>query len=240
LKEQKRYFGLLLVMALVTIIYGSCKPNASVITSSLVQSVNTAPVISTILGATELGTSWEVNLTCIATDIDGDKLNYSWSVENGTLKGAGNQVIWITPDIAGDYTVAVCVTDGKGGEVTASKSYKVATNPYGNETADTTIYLKLEMPSGVVVQESRRVRIWTTSEIQCVVPNIEAKELAYKWSSPVGKLTGNGIADGKASRVGWTSPGVAGSYTVSVTVTDKVGNEAKGEVTFEVLCCSDP
>jgi hypothetical protein len=231
LKQQIRYFSLLLIIALVIIFYASCKPDAT---------ANSAPVAGTILGAAEWKLSSEGNLNCTAYDPDGDKLNYLWSAENGTIKGEGSQVIWVTPDITGDCTITVHVTDGKGGEATASNSFKVVTNPYGNESPDTTIYLNFTIPSGSVVHESRRARIWTTSEIQCVVQNSDANELTYKWSSPVGKLSGNGIAEGKASRVGWTSPGVADTYTVGVTVSDKAGNEAKGDVTFEVLCCRDP
>jgi hypothetical protein len=55
--------------------------------------------------------------------------------------------------------------------------------------------------------------------------------------APTGKLAANGLAEGKANRVGWISPGVAGDYKVLVTVTDKSGNSASGEVNFNVYCC---
>jgi hypothetical protein len=239
LKQQNLYFGFAVVIAIVIILYGACKPAAPVNRTYPVPLENRVPVVVSIIGIGEWKPSAEGNLTCDASDPDGDKLNYIWSAENGTIKGEGNQVIWVTPDTTGNYAITVHVTDGKGGEATASKSFKVVTNPYGNDSPDTTIYLKFAMPSGSVVQESRRVRTWTTSEIQCVVKDIEANELTYKWSSPVGKLNGNGIADGKASRAGWTAPGVAGTYTVGVIVTDKAGNEAKGEVVFTALCCRD-
>ena len=149
------------------------------------------------------------------------------------------QVTWVTPDALGEYAITVRATDGKGGEATTTRSFKVVTNPYGNDQPDTTIYLKFTLPSTSMVTESRHPRIWTTSEIQCAVQNRDDSELTYKWSSPVGKLNGNGIAEGKASRVGWIAPGVAGVYTVAVTVTDKAGNESKGEVSFDVFCCKE-
>ena len=239
LKQQKRHFGFAIIAALLIILFVSCKPNASAKTLYPVPSANNAPVVINIIGGSEWKPSVEANLTCYVEDPDGDKLNYIWSVENGTIKGEGNQVIWVTPETTGDYAVTVRVTDGKGGEATARKSFKVLTNPYGNDGPDTTIYLKFAMPSGSVVQETRRLRTWTTLEIQCVVPDIDANELTYKWSSPVGKLNGNGLAEGKASRAGWTAPGVAGTCAVGVTVTDKGGNQAKGEVTFVTLCCRD-
>jgi hypothetical protein len=240
LKQQKGHSGFPIIMAMVIILYGACTPAAPVRTLSPVPSLNSAPVAVSIIGGSEWKPSTEGSVICEASDPDGDKLSYIWSAENGTIKGEGNKVIWVTPDTTGDYAVTVRVIDGKGGEATASKSFKVVSNSYGNDSPDMPIYLKLVIPSGSVVKESRRVRIWTTSEIQCIVQNVDAAELTYKWSSPVGKLNGNDIAAGKASRVGWTSPGVAGTYTVGITVIDKSGNEAKGEVTFEVLCCKDP
>ncbi|MCX6006457.1 MAG: PKD domain-containing protein, partial [Chloroflexi bacterium] len=228
-----------IIIAMMILLCAACKPAAPIITPSSVLPANSAPVIVSIIGIQEWKPSTEGNLTCDASDPDGDKLNYIWTAENGTIKGEGNKVIWVTPDSTGNYAVTVRVTDGKGGEATASKSFKVVTNPYGNDSPDTTIYLKFAMPSTSLVQETRRVRTWTTWEIQCVVQDTDANELTYEWSSPAGKLNGNGLAEGKASRTGWTTPGVAGTYTVSVTITDKAGNKAKGEVTFETLCCRD-
>jgi len=239
LNRLPKPLSFLVIIALVFILYVSCRLPSSTKTPAPVTLLNSAPVAGTILGAREWKPSSEGNLTCTATDPDEDNLNYIWSAENGTIKGEGNQVVWVAPDSTGDYTVSVHVTDGKGGEATASNRFKVVTNPYGNDSPDMTIYLNVTVPSGSVIQEFRRVRTWTTSEIQCNVQNIDAGEVTYRWSSPVGKLSGNGISDGKASRVGWVAPGVASKYTVDVTVTDKEGNESKGKVTFEVLCCRD-
>ena len=79
------------------------------------------------------------------------------------------------------------------------------------------------------------VRVTETREIQCSVENQDLAELTFKWSSPVGKLAGNNLAEGKASRVGWIAPGTPGQYTVGVTVTDKNGRSVKSEVNFDVF-----
>ena len=47
------------------------------------------------------------------------------------------------------------------------------------------------------------------------------------------------LDEGTASRVGWIAPGQKGQYKIAVIVTDKNGNQARGEVNMEVLCCSD-
>ena len=199
--------------------------------------VNHAPVINAIAGALEWKPSSEGKLLCAVTDQDSDTLTYAWSVEKGTIKGSSNEVIWSTPDTIGEYEVMVKVTDGKGGEATTIKKFKVVANPYGNDEPDKTIYLKLNLPSSDQVRESQRVRVWTTSIIECVPQNRELIQLSFKWITNGGKLMAKDLASGKANSVGWISPGAAGKFTVTVTATDNTGNEARGEVTFDVFCC---
>jgi len=129
----------------------------------------------------------------------------------------------------GEYSIRVEVTNNKGVKASFSKTFKVTDNPYNNDTPDTTIYLKLSLPSSTVITEKTSSRIWTTSDIQCVVSGVEPSELTYQWTAPTGKLAGIGLTDGKASRVGWIAPGVSGIYQVSVIVTDKSGNTQAGK-----------
>ena len=65
------------------------------------------------------------DIQCIAEDPDGDELNYIWSATGGTVKGEGAIVEWIVLGAAGDYTVTVRVSDGRGGEAEASMEFKV-------------------------------------------------------------------------------------------------------------------
>ncbi len=55
-------------------------------------------------------------LTCIASDQDGDAVQYKWEAREGTLSGIGNKVSWIAPGKSGNYSVFVVVSDGKGAE----------------------------------------------------------------------------------------------------------------------------
>lgn len=196
-----------------------------------------SPVILDIIGVRE----WEPaqNGTLICGIEDTGNLKYSWSAEGGKITGESKQVSWTAPDAPGDYAISITVTNAEGQQATFRKSFKVTTNPYNNDTADMTIYLKFTLPSDMVVKEKRRLRIWTTAEIECVVEGANESDLTYKWSAPVGKLAGNGLSEGKARKIGWISPGVADHYKVSVTVTDKAGNTASGEVDFDVFCCRE-
>jgi len=197
------------------------------------------PVIKNILGQSEWNPGVESSLLCAASDPDGNPLTYTWIAENGTIKGEGQKVSWVPPGEVGEYDITVKVTNGKGGEASFTRRFPVV-NPEP-PPVDKTIYLKLSIPSTNPVSAQGRIRSFFTAEIQCDVEGRDPAELIYIWSAQGGKLVGTGINEGKASRVGWIAPqGGQDRYTVYVLVADKAGNQAIGEVTFEVLCCKDP
>lgn len=196
------------------------------------------PEITNILGAQEWNPGKENTLLCAARDPDGNPLTYTWSAENGTIKGEGQKVAWLPPDATGDYEISVKVNNGKGGEASFSKRFTV-TDPAPPEV-DKTIYLKLSIPSQNTAIAQGRVRAFFTSEVQCVIEGAQPDELSYTWGVSGGKLMADGLQDGKASRVGWLAPGQGGQYKIAVLVKDKAGNQAMGEVDMEVLCCRDP
>jgi hypothetical protein len=196
------------------------------------------PEIKNILAQREWNPNVESSLLCAASDPDGNPLTYTWIAENGTIKGEGQKVIWVPPGEVGEYEISVKVTNGKGGEATFSKQFAVVNPP--PPPVDKTIYLKLTPPETNVVTASGRVRALFTSEIQCEIPGRDTSEFTYAWAASAGKLMADGLNEGKASRVGWLAPGQGGQYVVGVLVTDKAGNKAIGEVTYEVLCCRDP
>ena len=66
-----------------------------------------------------------VELTAEALDPDGDPLEYRWSCSEGEITGSGPKVTWRAPERDGQYTVAVKVIDGKGGETSGLFSIQV-------------------------------------------------------------------------------------------------------------------
>jgi len=200
--------------------------------------INPQPEINNILGIREWNPNVESSLVCAASDPDGNPLTYTWTAEKGIIKGEGQRVSWVPPGEIGEYEIMVKVTNDKGGEAAFSKRFTVVNPP--PPPVDKTIYLKLAPPATNVVTASGRIRSLYTSEIQCEVPDRDPSEFTYTWAANGGKLMADGLEEGKASRVGWIAPGQGGQYIVGVMVTDKAGNKAIGEVTFEVLCCRDP
>ena len=54
-------------------------------------------------------------IVCMASDPDGDVLDYEWSVDRGEIEGTGHTVTWLSPDEYGKFEITVIVTDGRGG-----------------------------------------------------------------------------------------------------------------------------
>ena len=56
-------------------------------------------------------------LECVASDPDGDRLEYRWTTTGGTIYSEGKTAIWVAPDYLDSFTIGVTVTDGYGTSV---------------------------------------------------------------------------------------------------------------------------
>jgi hypothetical protein len=69
-------------------------------------------------------------VSVVASDPDGDILAYKWSVSSGTLANSIiNPANWKTPAAAGECTINLSVTDGKGHTVNKTKKVQVLQVP---------------------------------------------------------------------------------------------------------------
>jgi len=103
--------------------------------------VNHPPVISSVNAAQEsIEINHNVDITCNASDQDGDTLTFSWTV-NGQVIGGNNLAFsWRAPATTGTYTITCTVSDGRGGEDSETVSITV-TKPSGPISTDDIIYL---------------------------------------------------------------------------------------------------
>jgi len=225
----------LTILVLCAVVISGCSFNDKTSTPT---DVNNSPVITKIDYTKDIFNGSPTELSCIAEDPDGDSLIYVWEASKGAIAGSGSLISWLPPEELGTYTVKVTVKDPHGGEASEILNIRVLTNADGTSTPKVTLELKLGQATEPVVVKSK-IRTYFTSEIYCLVEKAGSDNLHYRWSSAGGKLKATGLDEGKAYRVGWIAPGVAGEHTVNVIVSDDRNHESKGEVNFEVFCCGN-
>jgi len=175
--------------------------------------------------------SGSLNLTCVASDLDGDELSYEWSSSGGDVSGTGADVIWTAPQEAGIYDIAVVVTDPYGSSATRTfrasvaseqppviQELNISTDRYGH------CYLKASA-GGYLVGKGQMY------DIECVVADTDI-ELSYEWSCDGGQFSEEG------SLVVWTAPNTSGYVTITATVSDIAGNMASKSLVLNVVSCS--
>jgi len=204
-----------------------------------VERPNQAPVIESVNYAQDTMSNSEVQIKCLAKDADSDNLTYLWKADAGQISGSGPSVLWMPPGKMGTYPINLLVTDGKGGVASENISIRVVTNADGTATAMVELKLKMGDAETPVIYK-QRIRNWFEIDILCIIEDAgSAGDLMYTWSATGGEIKGKGLEEGKANRIRWKAPGVKGDYTVSVTVKDNAGREAKGQVIVTVFCCGD-
>ncbi|MDH4067633.1 MAG: PKD domain-containing protein [Dehalococcoidia bacterium] len=169
-----------------------------------------------------------IQVTCGASDADGDQLAYEWSTTGGNITGTGPEVTWTAPEEIGTYQVTVVVTDGQGGKDTEliNLSTAAGTPPIIEDLVVTAEhqYLK-ETSTGYKVGKTKEY------DIECITSNTSA-ELPYQWSCTGGQISGEG------SMITWTAPDVSGEVTITVVVTDVADNIASRSIILDVVPCS--
>jgi hypothetical protein len=187
------------------------------------------PTIDSVVADADWTTpSGILQVTCNATDPDGDELSYEWSASGGSIDGTGAVVDWTAPEEVGTYHVTVVVKDGDGGEDIRSMYLSAATGslPIIEDlivTADHK-YLK-ETDTGYKVGKTKEF------QIECIALNISG-ELVYEWSCTEGQISGEG------STITWTAPDVSGEVTVTVIATDVADNSVTKSIILDVVSCS--
>jgi len=160
-------------------------------------------------------------VACHATDPDGDELSYGWSASGGRITGEGAVVNWTAPDSPGSYSVAVTVTDVRGGEDTDQITITVRTT--GNPPVITSLLADAAWatPSGGL-------------QVTCTASDSDGDELSYEWSASGGNISSTG---GTAN---WTAPQKLGIYNVTVVVTDSYDGSDTGTLPISVVTGQAP
>jgi hypothetical protein len=183
---------------------------------------NQPPVIKSLVANADWTLpSGSLNVTCDASDPDGDKLSYEWTASGGSISGAGATVKWTAPQKVGTYNITVVVKDGYGGEDTRFVLLSAAPNP------PPTIEKLVVTPIGNTflrkpTEAGCDCDVWKDRQynIECVVSST-SEELVYNWSCAAGNISGEG------ANITWTAPS---EISVQVTLTVIVSYAADNEV----------
>ena len=195
---------------------------------------NKPPTIASLIADTDWTTpSGSLQVTCTASDPDGDELSYEWSANGGDISGTGAVVNWIAPQEVGTYNITVVVKDGYGGEAAGSVSLSVATG------TPPTIEKLCVAPKGHTflrqcTQSGCDYDVWKNMEydVECVASNTSG-ELSYDWSCTAGNVSGSG------ANITWTAPNeTLVDVTVTVIVSDVAENSVAENMFFHVPVCT--
>ncbi len=164
------------------------------------------------------------------SDPDGDPLTYTWSMvevpENSTITtndiGDSNRDrAFFTPDIDGDYTVSLSVSDGF--------------HPTVTEEAIITVTPPVGSPPEANAGADQTVNVNTTVNLDgSASSDPDGDALTYNWaiaSNPVGNTAT--ITDKDKEKASF-QPDKTGNYVIELTVTDETGKSDKDNVTITV------
>jgi hypothetical protein len=198
--------------------------------SSCTTVTNRLPTINNLEADSEWTTpSGSVQLTCTASDPDGDGLSYQWSASGGDISATGAVAVWTAPEAVGMYDITVVIDDGHEGKDTESITLIASNGPPPNieslaVTAKEPEYLKTTS-TGYKVGKTKEYHI------ECVASAANG-EITYEWSANGGEISGAG------SVINWTAPDTSGHFAVTARAYDGLGNWVGRNVVFEVVDCS--
>ena len=184
--------------------------------------INHSPVISNLVSENNVIFPLQHSeITCLASDIDGDNLTYEWSTNKGSISGEGSMVTWIAPDAVGTYSITIAVSDGNDSQSTSYLSIEVVAT-HAPIIKDLIFTPQDSDPEGL------QVRRGEICSIECVASDQDGDVLSYEWSASRGSFSGEGPV------VNWTAPHADGTYNITVVITDGRDGERKGSVTIDV------
>jgi hypothetical protein len=196
------------------------------------------PTISSLVADADWTTpSGTIQITCAASDPDGDELTYEWTATAGGISGTGAVVNWTAPQEVGVYSITVVVKDSHDSEDTmfVPLSINLATPP----TVEKLVVTPIE---NIYLRDCTAAAcdfdVWKTREydIECIASG--NGEVFYDWSCTDGGISGTG------SNITWTAPNKQSTSTVSVDATltvivsDDAGNTLVKNIVFHVPTCT--
>lgn len=179
-----------------------------------------------------------------------DDLEYSWWCSRGDLSVEGPTAAWTAPETPGTYEIGVTVVDSRSKVDIASVEIEVIDAPQDeppvaeppvDEPAVPEQQAPADRPNIIALSASAdhkylseglsgyAILVSEQAVLRCEVP--DSAGCSFRWSTTGGTITGSG------DRVVFTAPTTRGNVTVTVTVTNAVGEQDSRSLTFHVTTC---
>jgi len=124
---------------------------------------NHSPVISSVNAAQEsIEINNYVNITCSASDQDGDSLTFNWTVNGQVIEGNNSFLNWRAPNISGNYTITCTVSDSRGGEDNESVSITVTELSNGDNDNIGEVNYRIEITTGSRIAAGTDANVYIT------------------------------------------------------------------------------
>ncbi|MEK7274460.1 MAG: hypothetical protein AAB110_04310, partial [Candidatus Desantisbacteria bacterium] len=179
------------------------------------QRIMNQPLISSLAAMpVTLSPAGTSTITCTTIDPNNNSLIYTWASNAGTITGSGSQVVWISPQTAGTYTVSCEVSNGRGRTSRGS--------------VDVAVSNQLPIISSLIANPADVVPSGA-STITCTAYDSNNDALVYTWTCATSTITGTG------SQAAWIAPSSIGTYTVRCMVSDGKGGIAQKDIQMTVV-----
>jgi hypothetical protein len=157
----------------------------------------------------------ETQITCDASDPDGDPLTCTWTATGGTItKNYNTYIFWKAPDFDGAFEINVTVDDGQGHTLSQNYTMNVMT------TQPPVIDSVIAKPA-ILEREQ-------TSTVTCDAHDPDGDQMSYTWSASGGTISGTG------KTATWKAPSTFGKFTITVSVNDGKGGITEGTCQISV------
>jgi surface antigen len=183
---------------------GETKREHTVVVSA---ATNRPPQIASVSGPDSVEAGGNCELTCNASDPDGDTLGYTWSCNVGGLSGtSGRTVTWYAPDSAVAAVVTVVATDSS---LADTASISIGVKPIANRPP---VVDSISGPGSVPANGN--------TSLTCFASDPDGDSLTYSWTCARGRVS---PATGRT--VTWYAPDTSGNVIITATVRDGRGGE---------------
>jgi len=150
-----KFSFLMFTLLSVVVLFNSCEKNKNPIIEDVVFDPDT------------INANGITNVSVSASDPDGDKLTYTYSVSGGTISGVGDEVQWKSPATAGEHSLTATADDGNGGQIEKTVKINIeepvtqisgiASMQGGGYLTDAKVFLYAEYPTAATPVKNQTV-----------------------------------------------------------------------------------